>query len=120
MSTYVSKDIQESLDQARLSRMKRKSRLRAETSEGYCKILRLWDTGFSVAAEDAPNLRGYVDIYEGPTQMFQCLIIASSEEAGEMSYEFKRMTAVANTAARDFAADTEAPVGFIGMRGQPI
>ena len=117
MSTYVPEEVQKGLDAARLDRLKKKSRLRIETADGYFKVLRLWDTGFSVATEDAPHLRGFVDLYDGPTQLFQCLIVASSEEAGEMSYEFKRMTAVASSPARDFAADADVPVGLIGRQG---
>lgn len=117
MTTYVPEEVQQGLDSARVSRLKQASRLRIETPDGYFRILRLWDTGFSVASEDAPHLRGFVDVYEGPTQLFQCLIVAANEEAGEMQYEFKRMTAVASGAARDFAAEAEAPVGLIENAG---
>ena len=113
MSTYVPDAVQAGLDAARVKRMKQSSKLRIETPEGYFRVLRLWDTGFSVALEDAPHLRGFVDLYEGPTQLFQCLIVASDEDAGEMIYEFKRMTAVANGAARDFAVEQEAPVAYL-------
>lgn len=117
MTTYVPEAVQQGLDKARIARMKKSSRLRIETPDGYFRILRLWDTGFSVASEDAPHLRGFVDVYEGPTQLFQCLIVAANEEAGEMQYEFKRMTAVSSSAPRDFAAETEPPVGLIENAG---
>ncbi len=113
MSTYVPDAVQAGLDAARLARMKRASKLRIETADGYFRVLKLWDNGFSVAAEDVPHLRGFVDLYDGPTQLFQCLIVASEEAAGEMRYEFKRMTAVASSAARDFASDHDAPVALI-------
>lgn len=118
MTTYVPEEVQQGLDSARISRLKKSSRLRVETADGYFRVLRLWDTGFSVASQDAPHLRGFVDIYQGPSQLFQCLIVAASEEAGEMRYEFKRMTAVASSAARDFATETEAPVGLIENAGR--
>lgn len=117
MTTYLPEAVQQGLDSARISRLKKSSRLRIETEGRHFRVLRLWDTGFSVASEDAPHLRGLVDVYEGPTQLFQCLIVAAQEEAGEMQYEFKRMTAVASAAARDFAADTEPPAGLIGNAG---
>lgn len=114
MSTYVPGAVQEGLDAARVKRLKTASKLRLETPDGYFRVLRLWENGFSVAADDVPHLRGYVDLYDGPTQLFQCLIVASQQEAGETSYEFKRMTAVSRTAPRDYVAGEEAPVALLG------
>ena len=113
MSTYVPNDVQRGLDAARISRLRSSSKLRIETSDGYFRVLRLWDTGFSVSSDDAPHLRGFVDLYEGPTQLFQCLIVASSEEAGEMRYDFKRMTAVNHTPPSDFVQDVQAPAALL-------
>ncbi len=118
MTTYVPEAVQQGLDSARLKRLKKSSRLRIQTADGHFRVLRLWETGFSVASADAPHLRGFVDVYEGPTQLFQCLIVAANEEPGEMQYEFKRLTAVASGAARDFAAEPEAPVALIENAGR--
>lgn len=113
MTTYLPDDVQQSLETARLKQLKRSSKLRIETPDGYLRVLRLWETGFSVASADAVNLRGLVDVYEGPTHLFQCLIVAANEDGGEMQYEFKRMTPVASRAARDFADEAETPVALI-------
>lgn len=113
MSTYVPTAVQDALDAARVSRLRTSSKLRIETADGYFRVLRLWENGFSVASEDAPHLRGYVDLYEGPSQLFQCLIVACSEEAGEMRYEFKRLTAVSHTPPSDFASDAPQPVALL-------
>ena len=117
MSTYLSDAVQAGLDAARIKSMRSSSKLRIETPDGYYRVLKLWENGFSVAAEDAPHLRGFVDLYDGPTQLFQCLILAAEEEAGIMNYEFKRLTAVVHNPPRDFASDTEAPVGLIENAG---
>ena len=117
MSTFVPDTVQKDLDAARLARLKSSSRMRIETPDGYFRILRLGHDGFTVAAEDAPHLRGLVDVYDGPTQLFQCLIVASREEAGEMHYEFKRATAVADRAALDFVAEALPPVALIDDAG---
>ena len=113
MSTYVPNTVQIALDEARISRLRASSKLRIETADGYFRVLRLWQNGFSVASEDAPHLRGFVDLYDGPSQLFQCLIVASSEEAGEMRYEFKRMTAVSHTPPSDFASDLPQPTALL-------
>ncbi len=113
MTTYLPRDVQAGLEWARLKRLRKASKLRIETPDGYLRILRLWRTGFSVQSADAVKLRGLVDVYEGPTHLFQCLIVAANEEDGEMQYEFKRMTVVATGAARDFATDADIPVALI-------
>ena len=41
-----------------------------------------------------PSLRGLVDVYDGARHIFQCLIVASTVENGEIVCEFKRSTAV--------------------------
>lgn len=117
MTTYVPMDVQAAMDASRVKKLKQSSKLRIETADGYFRVLRLWGSGFSVASEDAPHLRGFVDVYEGPAHLFQCLIVASEEEGGEMRYEFKRMTAVANTPPLDFVAEVEAPAGLIEDQG---
>jgi hypothetical protein len=114
MSTYVPDAVQAGLDAARNKRLKSVSKLRVETQGSYVRVLRLWDTGFSVALNDAPHLRGFVDLYEGPSHLWQCLIVASEQSGDEMTYEFKRMTAVSDRPPRDFEAGQDAPVALIG------
>jgi hypothetical protein len=116
MEAMLSKEIQAGLDAARVQSMRRASRLRLNVDGQIYPVLRMWKTGFSVTAEDAPNLRGLVDLYDGANHLFQCLIVASEEEAGEMRFEFKRATAVAQTAALDFERLAHAPVGLIAGR----
>ena len=73
----------------------------------------MWKTGFSILAEDAPKLRGLVDLYDGANHLFQCLIVKSEEDAGQMQYEFKRATAVVHAAALDFERPDGAPAALI-------
>lgn len=113
METVFSKEIQAGLDAARLAGMRKASRLSIKLDEQTYPVLRMWKTGFAVAADDAPHLRGLVDLYDGANHLFQCLIIAGEEEAGEMQYEFKRATAVAHAAALDFEKAANAPIGYI-------
>ncbi|MEL6467892.1 MAG: hypothetical protein AAFQ58_23260 [Pseudomonadota bacterium] len=112
MSTFVPKEVQAGLDGARLQSLKSASRLRIATDGVTHPVLRMWKTGFSMTS-DAPHLRGYVDLYDGAIHLFQCLIVASDEEAGEMRYEFKRLTAVAEKPALDFVRTEDAPVALL-------
>ena len=106
MSTYGPHAVQEGLDSARISRLRTASKLRVETPDGYFRVLDVWDSGFSVAVDDAPALRGYVDLYDGPSHLVQGLVVASEETAGEMKFEFKRMTAVSHTPPSDYVRET--------------
>ncbi|CUH43261.1 hypothetical protein [Ruegeria atlantica] len=116
MSTYVSKEITAELDAARIAGLKKTSRLRVEIGDNFYKILRLWKDGFTVEAETTPQLRGLVDIYDGANHLYQCLIIADEDEAGEMRYEFKRSTAAADKAPLDFYRAPDAPIALLGHK----
>lgn len=113
MSTYVSKEIREGLGAARLASLKKASRLKVETGRDTFPVLALWKSGFSVEADATPPLRGLVDLYDGANHLYQCLIIASEEEHGEMRYEFKRSTVAADSAPIDFERDPLAPVALL-------
>ncbi len=113
MSTFVPKEVQAGLDQARRDAIRKASRLRVMTDGTPHPVMRMWKTGFAMEAETAPVLRGFVDLYDGAVHLFQCLVVASEEEAGEMRFEFKRLTAVSDRAALDFEKAADAPVALI-------
>ncbi|SFT33372.1 hypothetical protein [Sedimentitalea nanhaiensis] len=113
MSTYVSKEIRDELNAARLAGLKKASRLRVLVGEEYYTVLRLWRDGFAVEDDSVPALRGLVDLYDGGRHMYQCLIIASEPEAGERHYEFKRNTAAVDKAPLDHYRAPEAPMGLL-------
>ena len=111
--TYLSDEVRAGLEAARAKRKKRKSRLRVETGDAYFPVLRLWDSGFAVDRDDATNLRGLVDLYDGSRHLYQALIVTSSEDAGERRFEFKRNTAAADKAPLDFARETPQPIALL-------
>ena len=117
MTTFLPKDIQANLDAARIKRLAKQARLHVEVGGKRHPVLRQWKTGFAIAAEDAPILRGFVDLYENGTHLFQCLIVASEDgDHGERVFEFKRATAVSGTQPLDHARAPDAPVALIGVR----
>ena len=113
MLEFLPKDIVEGLNMARNRESARKSRLRIQIGEAVFPVLRFWHDGFALDAALAPKLRGLVDVYDGSRHVFQCLIMASSEENGQRVYEFKRSTAVRDTAPLDYWRDDDAPVGYL-------
>lgn len=114
MFEMLPKEVREGLEMARKRDLKRKSRLRVHTDDDIFPVLRYWETGFALDVENAPHLRGLVDIYDGARHLYQCLVIASEEANGEMVYDFKRSTAVKDKPALDFVQDVNAPVALLG------
>lgn len=110
---YLPKEVQAGLDAARKAELKKKNRLRVKAGEDTFKVLRFREDGFTLDVEEAPHLRGFVDLYDGAKHLYQCLVIASVEEDGEMFYEFKRATAASNAPARDYVVEDNAPVALV-------
>tara|TARA_R110002012_G_scaffold16187_1_gene62916 strand:- start:127 stop:477 length:351 start_codon:yes stop_codon:yes gene_type:complete len=113
MTTYLSRELREGLAAARKLAQKRKSRLRLDVDGKVYPVLRVWDGGFAMDLNDAPHLRGVVDLYDGGRHLSRCLIVASEEQEDEMWFDFKRSTRVADRAALDFVRDETAPVALI-------
>lgn len=114
MLEFLPKDVRDALDAARKLELKRKSRLRVQVGEAVFPVLRFWHDGFALDPDLSPrSLRGLVDVYDGSRHVFQCLIVASSIENGELVCDFKRATAVTDRAALDFWRDENAPVGYL-------
>ncbi|THD72022.1 hypothetical protein E7681_16000 [Thalassobius vesicularis] len=105
METFLSKEVQAGLDAARTASLKRSSRMMVEANGRSFRVLKFWGTGFALDAQDAPKLRGLVDLYDRGFHLYQCLIVASGEEDGLMNYEFKRLTAAHTTAPVDFVVE---------------
>ncbi|MDQ2090757.1 hypothetical protein [Marimonas arenosa] len=113
MTDFLTKELREGLAQARKLAAKRNARLRVQVGEETYPVLRIWDNGFSLDAEDAPHMRGLVDLYEGGRHKAQCLIIASEEDGDEMRFEYKRATEAHDSAPVDFVREDGAPVALI-------
>ncbi|SLN58916.1 hypothetical protein PEL8287_03170 [Roseovarius litorisediminis] len=113
MMTFLPPDVQAGLDAARKLAQKKSSRLRVQAGDQVFHILRTWDNGFALDADEAPGLRGLVDLYDGARLLSQCLIVASEEEAGEMRFEFKRTTEATGEQPLDFYREPNAPVALL-------
>ncbi|WP_225026449.1 hypothetical protein [Xinfangfangia pollutisoli] len=114
MLEHLPNEIREGLEAARLRELKKRAKLRVQVGEAVFPVLRFWHDGFALDASLAPGkLRGLVDIYDGPRHVFQCLIVASAIERGELVCDFKRVTAVSDRAALDYWRAEDAPVGYL-------
>lgn len=113
MTTFLPQNIQQDLIAAHRDRLAKKSRLRLNVDGDWIAVHKFWDEGFTVDAADAPHLRGLVDLYDGSRMIYQCLIIASTEENGQMTYEFKRHTPALDHAPLDFFRASDAPIALL-------
>jgi len=114
MSDFLPKEVRDGLEAARKANLKKQNRLRVYVGEDFYPILRAWENGFALDAEDAPHLRGLVDLYNGGVHLYQCLIVASEVSAGEMVFEFKRNTSAEDKAPLDYYRDEFAPIALLG------
>lgn len=113
MLEFLPIDIKEGLEAARKRDRTKRSRLRAQVGEAVFPVLRLWDNGLALDASLTPHLRGLVDVFDGARHILQCLIIASTQENGELVCDFKRSTTVSDRAPLDFWRDENAPVALL-------
>lgn len=113
MFEYLPKEVREGLERARKREARKKNRFRVRVGDETFTILKYWDQGFSLDKDDAPHLRGLVDVYDGARHVSQCLIVASEEDGGEMVYEFKRETPAVDRPPLDYSRDENAPVALI-------
>ncbi len=113
MSEYLPVSVREELEMARKQKLRKKSRMRVSVGDQQFTILRYWDEGFALDVDDAPHLRGLVDVYDGARHLSQCLIVASEEDGGEMVYEFKRATPHVDAPPKDYEISEDAPVGLL-------
>lgn len=113
MDAYFSKEVLEGIRRAQDKAMAKQSRLRIHTDDKIYPVLRSWPGGFSLKIEDAPNLRGFIDFYDGSRHLAKCLIIYSAREGAEMIYEYKWHTSVGDPKPVDFVIDPEAPVALL-------
>ena len=116
MSEFLPKEVREGLELARKQKLRKKSRMRVKAGDQTFTILRFWDKGFALDADEAPKLRGLVDVFDGARHLSQCLIVASEEDGGERVFEFKRATAHSDAPAVDYEVRQDAPVGLIDYR----
>ena len=113
MTTFLPKEVRDGLEQARKRDLKKRSRLRVAVGDDLFPVLEFRDGGFALDIDNAPKLRGLVDLYDGGQHLYQCLIVASEEDGAVMRYEFKRSTAAVDKAPLDFARDESAPIALL-------
>ena len=78
MIESLPQSIRNELHAAQSKAAAKKSRLRIMVNGESYRIERMTGSGFALNMDDAPKLRGLVDIYDGGRHVSQCLIIAAT------------------------------------------
>jgi hypothetical protein len=107
MSTFISEDLRAGIAGDRTDEAARLHRLRVRAGKAWYPVLQRWPNGFSVATDTAPEMRGFVDLYDGDRHLCRCLVFATDESAGEVRFEFKRQTVPLDRPPADFATDDD-------------
>ncbi|MXW84875.1 MAG: hypothetical protein F4Z55_02765 [Boseongicola sp. SB0667_bin_21] len=115
MSEFLPKEVREGLELARKRSSRRRGRLNVRAGDRCVAVLRCWESGFAIDAENSQALRGLVDLYDGGRHLSQCLIVASREDADERVYEFKRATPASDRVPLDYEWQFK-PFGLITHR----
>jgi hypothetical protein len=113
MLEHLPAEVREGLDRARKRASARNRRLALHLGDAVFPILRLWDTGFALDAARVGQLRGFVEIHEGPRLILTGLIQAAELQDGELICTFKRVTPASDRAAQDYEVATERPAGLL-------
>ena len=113
MSEYLPKELRDQLAAAHQSTKRKRATRSVHVGDEAFAILEMSANGFAVAIDEAPRLRGLIDIHEGAQHLYQALIVASSEDGDLMRYDFKRNTATAHTAPVDFIQSDTRPAGLL-------
>lgn len=113
MEAYFSNDVLEGLHKAKRDQSRRKARFCVHAADEVYPITRLTADGFEVRAEATPHLRGYVDVYDGPAHLWQCLIVRAEKGEFVTRYEYKRQTKAADGPPRDYADEAPEAAGLL-------
>lgn len=107
--SYLSDDVLRALDDARSVVARRSRKLCLHVGDDVYPISRLWSGGFAIATDDAPRLRGFVDLYDGPRHLSNGLIVTSRHDGAEWVYEFQWNTSASAAPALDYIREDDAP-----------
>ena len=116
MSDMLPEAVLQGLQEARKAAQRRSNRLCVHVGEEVYGIHLLCDDGVAMNAEDAPKIRGHVQIYDGARHLYQALVVTSREEEGERVFEFKWSQPAASGPAPDYVIAKDSPAGFLTHR----
>ena len=115
MDGYLSEVVAKALREARRNEAVKRSRMKVVVGEESYPVIRIDDHGVSIAADQPPSIRGYVDLYDGPKRLGRQLVVLASHEDGVATYDYKLQSAEGEAPA-DYVRDREKIAGLLTVR----
>ncbi len=91
----------------------RRRRLRLRAGAVDVPLLRLWPEGFALDAGGPLPARGFVDIFDGDTQLIHALAYQTAAEGGRAIFRFKIVRDARLGQPRDYAGPEGEPAALI-------
>lgn len=102
MAGSGAKVLSDGMDQGRFRKPDQSGTYRVVAGGYSYPVVRLTNAGFALSAQDAPKLRGVVELYRDREYVLMGLVMANAPEDGEIFYDFKRATPVTDRPPLDF------------------
>jgi hypothetical protein len=113
MDSFISEEVRAGLDQARKRAMKSNNRMCVHVGEKVIRIGKTFDNGFAISVSAGTDLRGLVNVFDGPKHLYQCLIVCAEQVGDEIHYEYKRTTDATAQPPVDFVRAEDAPIALL-------
>ena len=104
MESNLPGEVLSAIEAGRRSRRRERTRHLVVAEARQHRIMELTETGFVIAADGLPHLRGYVEIMLGEELVARRLVVFSWARDGLVGYEFKH-----DAASRETPADFVKP-----------
>lgn len=115
MDGYLPEVVAQALREARWNEAVKRSRLKAVVGENAYPLIRIHDHGFSIAADEPPSIRGFVDLYDGARRLGRQLVVLARHEDGVADYEYKLQSAEGEAPA-DYVRERKMIAGLLTVR----
>ncbi|MFQ5565483.1 MAG: hypothetical protein ACE5EU_03885 [Paracoccaceae bacterium] len=113
MESVLPGEILSAMESGRRDKRRERTRHLVVAGERQHRVMELTETGFVIAADGLPHLRGYVEIMLGEEVVARRLVVFAWARDGRVGYEFKH-----DAASRETPADYVAPER-LGLLGAP-
>ena len=104
MESILPGEVLSAIEAGRRKSRRARTRHLVVAGERQHRIMELTETGFVIAADGLPHLRGYVGIMLGEEQIARRLVVFAWARDGRVGYEFKH-----DAASRETPADYVKP-----------
>ena len=113
MDNFLANEVRKGLEQASKRAQLSSNRLCVHAGDQVHRMTQSFENGFSLPSTVGLDLRGLVDVYDGPKHLYQCLIVCAEQVGDAVHYEFKRMTDAHEQPPADFVRVEEAPIALL-------